>query len=152
MCSSARILGLDIGTKRIGVAISDPLCIFATELELVERKSNDVDDFALKRIVELCVQNGVKTIVAGVPYTYNENDDRIVGTQAQNCIDFANALAHTYEKTRKTPINIEFVDESLTSFEAEELLKKENIRYTKNKGLVDLKAACLILEEYLRSK
>jgi len=129
-----RILGLDIGTKRIGVAISDPLGIISRELELVERKS---DKFAIKRILELCDEYGVKTVVAGVPY----NMDGTLGFQAQNCIEFAKLL--------EPRCKIEFIDESLTSFEAEKLLKKEKIRYTKNKGLVDLKSACLILSEYL---
>lgn len=157
-----RVLGLDIGTKRIGVAISDPLGIFSRELELVERKS---DKYAVDRILKLCEEYAVKTVVAGVPY----NMDGSLGSQAQNCIDFAKLL--------EPRCKIEFIDESLTSFEAEELLKKENVRYTKrserngkkvsnsraskvkerssytkNKGLVDLKSACLILSEYLNSR
>ncbi len=134
-----RILGLDIGEKRIGVAISDPMRIIASELELVLRKT---DKDAIGKIIELAHQNGVKIIVAGVPY----NNDGSIGIQAQNCIDFANKL----NKTAGGEFRIELWDETLTSFQAEELLKKENIRYTKNKGLVDLKSACLILGEYLQ--
>lgn len=129
-----RILGLDVGTVRIGSAISDPLGIFARELEVIERKN---DKFALEKIEKICTEYGVKTIVVGVPY----NMDGSIGPQAKNCIDFGNLL--------KPNFKIEFVDETLTSYEAEELLKKEKVRYTKNKGLVDLKSACLILSEYL---
>lgn len=129
-----RILGLDVGTVRIGSAISDPLGIFARELEVIERKN---DKFAIEKIEKICAEYGVKTIVVGVPY----NMDGSTGPQAKNCIDFANLL--------KANFKIEFVDETLTSYEAEELLKKEKVRYTRNKGLVDLKSACLILSEYL---
>ncbi len=136
-----RILGLDIGEKRIGVAISDPLGIIASELELVLRTT---DKAAIARIISLARENGVKTIVAGVPY--DNNDDATVGPQAQKCIDFANAV----NTAANNEFEIEFWDETLSSFQAEELLKKEKKRYTKNKGLVDLKSACLILGEYLQ--
>ncbi len=131
-----RILGLDIGTKRIGVAITDPLGIFARELCLVERKK---DKEAQEKIKKLAKENSVTKIVAGIPY----NTDGTLGFQAQNCIDFIKPLENEFK--------IVYCDESYTSFEAEELLKKENVKYTKNKGLVDLKSACLILEDYLRS-
>lgn len=143
MNKQERILGLDIGTKRIGVAISDPMGFFARELELVIRKT---DEIAIKRIIELCKEYNVKKIAAGVPY----NADGSIGPQAQNCIDFLNLLNQISMKTTGEQFEIEHIDESLTSFEAEELLKKENVRYTKNKGLVDLKSACLILTEYLQ--
>lgn len=136
-----RILGLDIGEKRIGVAISDPLGIIASELELILRKT---DKAAIERIIELAHTNGVKTIVAGVPY--DNNDDATIGLQAQKCIDFANAV----NTASNNEFKIELWDETLSSFAAEELLKKEKKRYTKDKGLVDLKSACLILGEYLQ--
>lgn len=130
-----RIMGLDIGTKRIGVAISDPLLIFSRELELVLRKT---DKIALKRIEELATEYDVNTIVAGLPY----NVDGSLGFQAQNCIEFVEPLKNKFE--------IVFVDERYTSEEAENLLRIEGKKYTKNKGLVDLKSACLILQDYLK--
>ena len=130
-----RILGLDIGTKRIGVAITDPLCIFSRELKLVLRKN---DKQAQEEIRELALENEVETIVAGLPY----NVDGTIGFQAQNCIDFLKPLEKDFK--------IVYCDERYTSEEAEELLRKEGKKYTKDKGLVDLKSACLILEDYLR--
>lgn len=130
-----RILGLDIGTKRIGVAITDPLCIFSRELKLVLRKS---DKQAQEEIRALALENDVETIVAGLPY----NVDGSIGFQAQNCIDFMKPLEKDFK--------IVYCDERYTSSEAEELLRKEGKKYTKDKGLVDLKSACLILEDYLR--
>ena len=130
-----RILGLDIGTKRIGVAITDPMCIFSRELKLVLRKS---DKQAQEEIRKLALENEVETIVAGLPY----NVDGTIGFQAQNCIDFMKPLEKDFK--------IVYCDERYTSSEAEELLRKEGKKYTKDKGLVDLKSACLILEDYLR--
>ncbi|MBE7706757.1 MAG: Holliday junction resolvase RuvX [Cyanobacteria bacterium SIG30] len=130
-----RILGLDIGTKRIGVAITDPLCIFSRELKLVLRKN---DKEAQDEIRNLAKENGVETIVAGLPY----NTDGSIGFQAQNCIDFMKPLEKEFK--------IVYCDERYSSSEAEELLRKEGKKYTKDKGLVDLKSACLILEDYLR--
>ncbi len=130
-----RILGLDIGTKRIGVAITDPLCIFSRELKLVLRKS---DKQAQEEIKALALENDVETIVAGLPY----NVDGSIGFQAQNCINFMKPLEKDFK--------IVYCDERYTSSEAEELLRKEGKKYTKDKGLVDLKSACLILEDYLR--
>jgi len=130
-----RILGLDIGTKRIGVAITDPLCIFSRELKLVLRKN---DKEAQDEIRNLAKEVAVETIVAGLPY----NTDGSIGFQAQNCIDFMKPLEKEFK--------IVYCDERYSSSEAEELLRKEGKKYTKDKGLVDLKSACLILEDYLR--
>ena len=132
-----RILGLDIGTKRIGVAITDPLCIITRELCLIERKK---DKDAQEEIKKIAVENGVEEIVIGVPY----NTDDTIGAQAQNCIDFIKPLEKDFK--------IIYCDERYSSVEAERLLRIEGKKYTKNKGLVDLKAACLILEDYIRGK
>lgn len=131
-----RILALDIGTKRIGTAISDPFGIFATELELVLRKT---DNQAISDIKKLAEKYMVKKIVIGVPYDTEGN----IGTQAQNCIDFAKKLEDNFE--------IIYIDESMTSYEAEQILRTQKKKYTKNKGLVDLKAAALILTDYLNN-
>ena len=132
-----RILGLDIGTKRIGVAITDPLCIISRELCLIERKK---DKDAQEEIRKLAKENGVEEIVIGVPY----NIDGTLGFQAQNCIDFMKPLEKDFK--------IVYCDERYSSEEAERLLRIEGKKYTKNKGLVDLKAACLILEDYLKGR
>ena len=130
-----RILGLDIGTKRIGVALTDPLCIFAREEALILRKN---DNQARDEIIKIAQDYKVKTIVAGLPY----NVDGTIGFQAQDCIDFIKPLEKDFK--------IVYCDERYTSEEAEELLRKEGKKYTRDKGLVDLKSACLILEDYLK--
>jgi len=129
-----RIMALDIGDKRIGVAFSDPFGIFVSETVLVIRKN---DNDALKEIEALCNLYSVKKILVGVPY----NMDGTFGFQAQKNVDFIAPIKDKYE--------IIYRDERLTSFQAEEILKKQNVKYTKNKGLVDIKSACIILEDYL---
>jgi len=129
-----RILALDIGDKRIGVAVSDPFGFFAVEVGLILR---DNDTKAIEKIENYCKDYKVKKIVAGLPY----NMDGTLGSQAEKTIKFMEKLSKEYE--------IIYQDERLTSFEAEEILKKEKKKYTKNKGLVDIKSACLILESYL---
>ena len=129
-----RILGLDIGDKRIGVAVSDPFGLFASGVGVIIR---DNDNKALDKIVEYCKTYKVKKIVTGLPY----NMDGSIGPQAEKTLQFMKKLEKNYE--------IIYKDERLTSFEAEEILKKEKKKYTKNKGLVDVKAACLILQSYL---
>ena len=67
--------------------------------------------------------------------------DGTIGAQAKKTVKFTEKLENDFE--------IIYRDERLTSFEAEEMLKKENKKYTKNKGLVDIKAACIILQSYI---
>ena len=136
-----RIVALDIGTKRIGVAVCDPMHIVASPVGLIERKNTKGGDrLALDEIEKICQEYNTDTILIGVPY----NMDSTVGIQAQNCIDFIKPLEGKYK--------ILYHDERLSSFEAEEILKKEGKKYTKNKGLVDIKSACLILQDYINEK
>ena len=129
-----RVLALDVGDKRIGVAVSDPFFLFATGLKVIVREN---DNKALEEIKEICQTYKIKKIVVGLPY----NMDGTIGAQAKKTVKFTEKLENDFE--------IIYRDERLTSFEAEEMLKKENIKYTKNKGLVDIKAACIILQSYI---
>ena len=129
-----RVLALDVGDKRIGVAVSDPFFLFATGLKVIIREN---DNKALEEIKEICQTYKIKKIVVGLPY----NMDGTIGAQAKKSVKFTEKLENDFE--------IIYRDERLTSFEAEEMLKKENKKYTKNKGLVDIKAACIILQSYI---
>ena len=130
-----RVLALDIGTVRIGVAISDPLQIFPSVTKVVLRKENPVEE-----INGLIEQYKIKKLIVGVPY----NMDGTIGAQAKDCMEFA--------KNFENSCDIIFEDERLTSSEAEEMLRCANKQYTKDKGLVDMQAACLILTQYLNRK
>ncbi len=136
-----RIIALDIGTKRIGVAVCDPMWIVVSKVGLIQRKSTpNGDQMALDEIKKICNEYSTNTILIGVPY----NMDGSLGFQAKNCIDFIKPLEGEYE--------ILYHDERLSSFEAEEILKNEGKKYTKDKGMVDVVSACIILQDYIREK
>ena len=128
-----KVMALDIGTKRIGVALSDYLLMLSNGHSCVDRTP---EDKALETILKIASENNVKKIVVGIPY----NMDGTQGAQAQDCRDFASKIIG-YE--------IIFEDERLTSDAAEENLRAKKIDFRKNKGLVDIESACIILEQYL---
>lgn len=129
-----RIVALDIGTKRIGVAISDAMWLGATPLKLILRKN---DEEARKEIRKICEEYQTNQILIGVPY----NMDGTLGFQAKNCLNFIKPL--------KKDFTILQQDERLSSDTAEQILRNRGKKYTKNKGLVDVMSACVILNDYL---
>lgn len=129
-------LGLDVGKRRIGVAGCDRTGLIATGLTTIERKSFD---HVLAQLQELVEQRQVEVLIVGMPYSMNG----AVGTQARHVQKFANAIA------RNLNIPVEYVDERLTSFQAEQMLIAEKISPSRNKGLIDRKAASLILQQWL---
>lgn len=128
-----KVMALDIGTKRIGVALSDFLLMIANGHSCIQRQP---EEKALAEILKIAKENRVKKIVVGVPY----NMDGTQGSQAEDCKNFASKIQE-YE--------IIFEDERLTSDTAEENLRNKKIDFKKNKGLVDIESACIILEQYL---
>ena len=129
-----KIMALDIGTKRIGVALSDFLHMIAIENSVVDRMP---ENLVVEKIKKIATENKVKKIVIGVPF----NMDGTQGAQADDCILFA--------KNFQTDFEVIFEDERLTSELAEENLRIKKINFRKNKGLVDIESACIILEQYL---
>lgn len=129
-------LGLDFGRKRIGVAGCDRTGLIATGITTVERTSFDRDVEQIRQIVN---EREVQILIIGLPYSM----DGSLGFQARQTQKFATRLA----KALKLPL--EYVDERLTSFQAEQLLIAENRSPSRNKGLIDRKAASLILQQWL---
>ncbi len=129
-------LGLDIGSKRIGVAGCDRTGLIATGLTTIERASFNQDVAQLQALVE---ERQVEVLVIGLPYSMNGD----LGTQARKVQKFARRLGTALD------LPIEFVDERLTSFEAEQLLKAERRAPSRNKSLIDRKAAAIILQQWL---
>lgn len=129
-----KIMALDIGTKRIGIALSDFLHVIATGHAVIERQPNDK---AIDAIKKMAIDNRVKKIIIGVPF----NMDGTQGSQANDCIEFAKHFEKDFE--------VNFEDERLTSEQAEENLREKKIDFRKNKGLVDIESACIILEQYM---
>lgn len=131
-----KVMALDVGTKRIGIALSDYLLMLANGHSYIPRKP---EVQAVETIQKIAKENHVEKIIIGLPY----NMDGSKGFQAQDCEEFASKI-QGYE--------IIFEDERLTSDTAEENLKNKKIDYKKDKGLVDIESACIILEQYLTRK
>jgi putative Holliday junction resolvase len=129
-------LGLDVGSKRIGVAGCDGTGLIASGITTIERTSFDRDVAQLQELVE---QRQVQLLVVGLPYSM----DGTLGLQARKVQKFAERLAVALQ------LPVEYMDERLTSFEAEELLKAEMRSPFRNKGLIDRKAAAIILQQWL---
>nr|WP_290227239.1 Holliday junction resolvase RuvX [Trichocoleus desertorum] len=129
-------LGLDVGRKRIGVAGCDGTGLIATGLTTIEYKS-----FAqvVDQLRDLIQQRQVQVLVVGLPYSM----DGSLGFQAKQVQKFAKRL------TAALQMPVEYMDERLTSFQAEQLLQAENISPSRNKALIDRKAAALILQQWL---
>lgn len=131
-----RIIALDIGTKRIGVASCDALWISVSPIKTIERKT---DAQSLEEIKKICKEYQTNTILIGIPY----NMDGTLGFQAKNCLDFIKPLRDEYKILEQ--------DERLTSSSAEEILRQQGKKYTKDKKMVDMIAACVILQEYIEN-
>jgi putative Holliday junction resolvase len=132
-------LGLDVGSKRIGVAGCDGTGLIATGLTTIERTSFERDVAQLQELVE---HRQVQVLVVGLPYSM----DGTIGFQAKQVQKFAKRLAKALQ------LPVEYVDERLTSFEAEELLKAQNRSPSRNKSLIDRKAAAIILQQWLDAR
>lgn len=128
-----KVMALDIGTKRIGIALSDFLLVTATGHCYIPRQP---EDKALETIRKIAKENHVEKIVAGLPV----NMDGTKGFQAQDCEEFVSKIQD---------YKIIFEDERLTSDTAEENLRNRKIDFRKDKGLVDMESACIILQQYL---
>jgi putative Holliday junction resolvase len=129
-------LGIDVGSKRIGLAGCDGTGLIATGITTIERKSF-VED--VEKIQQIVNDRQVQILVVGLPY----NMDGSLGFQARHVQKFANRLAKSLQ------LPLEYMDERLTSFQAEQLLISENRSPSRNKGLIDRKAAALILQQWL---
>ena len=136
-----RIMGLDYGTKTVGVAVSDPLGITAQAVETVTRKDENKLRKTLARIESLATEYGVEKFVIGFPKHMN-ND---IGERAEQTIEFGEMLH------RRTGIEIVMWDERLTTVEAERTLMESGVRRENRKQYVDQIAAVFILQGYLDS-
>jgi putative holliday junction resolvase len=134
-----RILGLDVGARRIGIAISDPLGITAQGLETLHRGNKKHD---LHYFYKLIRDYDVKEIVVGLPLRMSGAE----GTQAQKIQAFADDL----RKQFKLPVHL--WDERLTSAEANRLLRETDLSIEKRGQAVDRMAAILILQSWMDSR
>ncbi|MBQ1312734.1 MAG: Holliday junction resolvase RuvX [Blautia sp.] len=137
-----RILGLDYGSKTVGVAVSDPLCITAQGVETIWRTQENHLRKTLARIEEIISSYGVSRIVLGYP----KNMNNTIGERALKSLEFKDALE------RRTGLPVVMWDERLTTMEAERILIEGDVRRENRKEHIDQMAAVLILQGYLDSE
>ena len=137
-----RLMGLDYGSKTVGVAVSDPLGITAQPLEIIRRKSESKLRQTLARIQELTQQLEVEEIVLGLPRHMN-ND---LGDRAQKSLEFKEMLE------KRTGLNVILWDERLSSVAAHEALLAAGVKGKDHEKYVDEVAAAWILEGYMTWK
>lgn len=134
-----RVMGLDVGDKTIGVAISDLMGWTAQGLEVIKR-TNDKKD--LKRLEEIIQTHQVESIVVGLP----KNMNGTVGPQGEKVQKFTRKIENTLH------LPVELWDERLTTVAAEKLLIGADVSRGKRKKVIDKMAAALILQGYLDRK
>lgn len=131
-----RVLGLDVGDRRIGVAVSDATGVLASPVSTLARVGPKKDPQAVAALVR---EHGAAAIVVGLP----RNMDGTIGRQAEKVQAFADAL----KPVVRVPIH--YWDERLTTVEAEQILIERDVSRQRRKGLVDQVAAVLILQGFL---
>ena len=134
-----RILGLDYGSKTVGVAVSDPLGFTAQGVEIIRRRSGNKMRQTLARIEELIAQYQVEEIVLGLP----KNMNNTLGDRAEKSLE----LKETLE--RRTGLPVVMWDERLTTVSANRVLMETGVRRENRKEHVDEIAAVFILQGYL---
>lgn len=134
-----RIMGLDFGSKTVGVAISDALLVTAQGIEIIRRNDENKLRKTLARIEELIVQYEVSEIVLGFPKNMNDT----IGERAQLSLEFKEKLE------RRSGLPVVMWDERLTSVAAEKAMIEAGIRREHRKEYVDKIAAVFILQGYL---
>ena len=134
-----RILGLDYGSKTVGVAVSDPLGITAQGVEIIRRQSENKLRRTLARIEELLARYQVEKIVLGLP----KNMNNTLGDRAEKSLELKDTLE------RRTGLDVVMWDERLTTVSAEKVLMESGVRREHRKEYVDEIAAVFILQGYL---
>ncbi len=131
-----RLIGLDVGESRIGVALSDPLGATAQPLQTISR-----DEESPQRIARLVVEEGAATVVVGLPLLMD-------GTEGEQ----ARLVRRFVEDLRKAiAVPVELIDERLTTREAEAVLSKGRVKRARKREASDMLAASLILRAYMDS-
>ena len=128
-----RILGVDVGTKRVGLAVSDPLGLGATPLDVVSRAAS------FERIAGIVEEHDVKTVVIGLPTGLSGGE----GKSAQDARNFGGELG------RRMGVEVVYRDERFTSRIAEQRLLDTGMKRRERRSAVDQMAAAIILQDYL---
>lgn len=134
-----RIMGLDFGSKTVGVSVCDPLGLTAQALETVKRKEENKLRQTCQRIEALIREYEITTIILGYP----KNMDDSIGERAKKTVEFKEMLE------RRTNLPVILWDERLTTIEADEILRESGVPKEERKKVIDQVAAGIILQSYL---
>lgn len=137
--SGLRIIGLDVGERRIGVALSDPTATIASPVEVVIITD---DESAFTAIAKLVDQHQVDGVVVGMPYSLSG----VAGPAAEKVREFVGELS------RRLPVKVVTWDERLSTIAADRSMRETGVKRQKRENLRDAVAAALILQSYLDSR
>ncbi|MBE6019777.1 MAG: Holliday junction resolvase RuvX [Clostridiales bacterium] len=138
-----RILGLDVGNKTVGVAVSDPLGVIATGVTTIERVGIRKD---AGKVIDYIKQYGCETVVMGLPLSLDGSDS----VQTQNVREFRTMLENKLKSSGPlSKVKVEWQDERYSTVEAEEVLIEANMSREDRKKIIDRQAAIVILQRYL---
>ncbi len=140
--SVARIMGLDFGTRTVGVAVSDPTGLIARGLETITRREDHMLRPTLRRIQEIIHEYQIETIILGYP----KNMDDSVGERGRKTEEFAEILR------RRVNLPVILWDERLTTVAADEILEESGVPVRDRKKVIDRIAAAIILQDYLNDR
>ena len=132
-------MALDVGQKRIGVALSDPTGVLASPLTTIQRRSDSGD---IGSVLSLAAEHAVEEVVVGLPLLLTG----LPGEQARRVARFTRSLA------ARAPVPVKTLDERYTTVEAERLLRQAGVKPSRNRARVDAVAAAVILQAYLESR
>ena len=138
-----RILGLDVGTKTVGVAISDPLCVIATGITTIERVGIRKD---CGKVIDYINEYDCEIVVIGLPLNLDGSDS----VQTERVREFRTMLENKLKSSGPlSKVKIEWQDERYSTYEAEEVLIEANMSREDRKKIIDRQAAIVILQRYL---
>lgn len=137
-----KLMGLDYGTKTVGVAVSDGLMLTAQPVETITRKSSNKLRKTLARIEALVQEHGIEKIVLGYP----KNMNNTLGVRVEETMEFKEMLE------RRMGLPVVLWDERLTTMESERILMAGGVRRENRKDVIDQLAASIILQSYMDSE
>ncbi len=138
-----RILGLDVGSKTVGVAVSDPLGVIATGVTTIDRVGIRKDT---GKVIDYIKEYGCETVVIGLPLSLDGEDS----VQTQKVRDFRTMLENKLRSSGPlSKVKVEWQDERYSTVEAEEVLIEANMSREERKKIIDRQAAIVILQRYL---
>ena len=135
-----RVLGLDLGTKTLGLAISDKTNTLSSPLKVIRYNDGDYN-FLLDELEKIINEYNIDKLVLGLP----KNMDNSLGFASQRSLDFQKLLNDKFK------LDVILIDERLSTVEAENILIQSDMRRKKRKEVIDAAAAMIILDTYLRS-